>query len=97
MTGMFQIWAESEANTMRQLVLIVSTREVDILPPMSTCLEFKPEQSELNNYLVIIHFILYIPHETIMKQFSSLLTFMNCKNNRSAFTHKVIIKNVTIS
>ncbi len=43
MTGMFQIWAESEANTMRQLVLIVSTRVVDILPPMSACLEFKPE------------------------------------------------------
>lgn len=43
MTGMFQIWAESKANTMRQLVLIVFTGVENILPSMSTCLQFKPE------------------------------------------------------
>lgn len=52
-SDVFQVWAESEANTMRKLVLIVFTRVVDILPPMSTCLNLN--QHRVNTHLLIIH------------------------------------------
>lgn len=37
-----KIGAELEAHAMRQLVLIVCSREEDVLPAMSTCLKLEP-------------------------------------------------------
>jgi len=51
-SDVFQVWAESEANTMRKLVLM-EICIVDILPSMSTCLNLN--QHRVNTHLLIIH------------------------------------------